>query len=53
MIVEKTLEFSHSGKLKVSDIENFIKSQGIEPIRYSIIKKIGDKFIISVSGVEI
>lgn len=53
MIVEKTLEFKCSKKLTVSDIEAFIKSQGIDPVRYSIIKKTGDKFIISVSGVEI
>lgn len=51
MIVEKTLEYN-SEKIKISEIEKLIKSQNIEPIRYSITGKIGDKFIINVSGIK-
>lgn len=51
MIIEKTLEYE-SEKIKISDIENFIKSKNITPIRYFITEKRGNKFIINVSGIN-
>ena len=52
MISDFILEFEHKGKIKPSEIEDFIKSKNIEPVRYAIIRKEEDKFIISVSGIK-
>ncbi len=54
MIVNEILEFEYTEKLplKTSIIEDFIKSKGIDFVRYSLLKKEGNKIIISVSGVK-
>ena len=54
MIVEDILEFEYNKKTPVTvlEIENFIKSKGIDPIRYSIINKDGNIFKINVSGIK-
>ncbi len=55
MIKNITLEFEFDEKsrrtpLSVSEIENFIKSKGITPIRYALTEKTGNKIKISVAG---
>lgn len=53
MIIEETLEFKPKNlPFKVEEVENFIKSKGIDPIRWSIGSVKNDIFIISVSGIK-
>lgn len=53
MIFEETLEIKKNGKnLTVSEIENAIKTKGIDPIRYSILKVTEDALTVSVSGIK-
>lgn len=56
MIKNVTLEFEYNEKagrapLTVSEIENFIKSKGITPIRYALTEKNGNKIKLSVAGI--
>lgn len=53
MIVEETLIYKPNKlPFKTGEIENFILSEGINPIRWSINKKEGDNFYIQVSGIK-
>lgn len=53
MIVEETLIYKPNKlPFKTGEIENFILSKGINPIRWSINKKEGDSFYIQVSGIK-
>ena len=53
MIIEETLEYEIKGIFpKVSEIEEFIKSKGIEPVRYSLIERKENIIKISVSGIR-
>ncbi len=53
MIVEQTLEFEPEKlPFSVNEVENFIKKNGIEPIRWAITRKSGSKFLINVSGIK-
>ena len=49
MIIEKTF---NNEPLRVSYIEEFIKSQGIEPVRYAITGLKEGFYILNVSGIE-
>ena len=55
MIIEKTFDMQYAQNKTITplEIENFIKSKGIEPCRYAILEKNGDIYKISVSGTEI
>lgn len=55
MIIEETIEFEYLKKetIKPLEIEDFIKSRGIEPVRYSILSKNGNIYKIGVSGIKI
>ena len=52
-IIEETLILKIDRKITVSEIETFIKSNGIEPIRWAIIEKKDNQFKINVSGIKI
>lgn len=54
MIVEETfeIEYKEEDELKVSAIEEFIKSKGISPVRYSLISRDKDKIRLGVSGIK-
>lgn len=56
MIKNVTFEIEYNEKenrapLTVSEIENFIKSKGITPIRYALTEKNGSKIKLSVAGI--
>lgn len=56
MITEKTLIYERKieNKSVTSDeIERFIFSQGIEPVRYAIVEVDKNKITISVSGINL
>ncbi|MDO5438121.1 MAG: hypothetical protein Q4F80_07995 [bacterium] len=57
MIVEETFEFEceeceDDGLLRVSKIEEFIKSKGISPVRFSLISKEKNRIKLGVSGIK-
>lgn len=56
MIVEETFEFEcdedTDETLRVSEIEDFIKSKGISPVRFSLISKERNKIKLGVSGIR-
>ena len=53
MIIEETLEYEIKEDFpKIAEIETFIKSKGIEPVRYSLIERNGNIIKISVSGIR-
>lgn len=53
MIIEQTLIYKPKKlPFETGEIENFILSEGINLIRWSISKKEGDSFYIQVSGVK-
>lgn len=53
MIIEQTLIYKPKKlPFETGEIENFILSEGINPIRWSISKKEGDNFYIQVSGIK-
>ncbi len=56
MITEKTLIYERKIENKTvtpDEIERFIFSQGIEPVRYAIVEIDKNKITISVSGINI
>jgi len=53
MIVEKTFEFCPEKiPFTYNEVESFIKKMGLKPVRWAINERKGDKFILSVSGIE-
>ncbi len=55
MIVEETFEIEcpeEENLLKVSKIEEFIKSKGISPVRFSLISREKNKIKLGVSGIR-
>lgn len=53
MIIEETLILKTDKKITISEIETFIKSNGIEPIRWAIVEKKDNNFKINVSGIKV
>ncbi len=55
MIIEKTFDFKYKNNRppRVFEIEEFIKSQGLNPVRYAILDKNGDCLKLMVSAVEL
>ena len=54
MIIEEVLEYQRekTGTIKIQEIEDFIKSKGINPVRYSIIEINNNIIKIGVSGIR-
>lgn len=55
MIMEETFEFEfddNEDELRVSKIEDFIRSKGISPVRYSLISREKNKIKLGVSGIK-
>lgn len=55
MITEEIFEFEYTDEKTLTPfvIENFIKSKGIEPVRYAILEKNENIYKIGVSGIKV
>ena len=55
MITEEIFELKYKDKKPITPfvIENFIKSKGLNPVRYAILEKKGNIYKIGVSGIKI